>query len=292
MRVRAVAEENLRDLEKEGWVDWSRRPFRDSAVLWVPVKPTEPCDCEIAEQPRYRGRGFFLIGDIAVVHGERPSSDEIRQIVSCRHPRGLLWLRELRDVTRTPVAEVLWGESCEVSHRESGYTYILDPGKVMFSQGNREEKMRVAGQVRAGAGDERIADMFAGIGYFSIPLAGAGARVHAMEINPVAFGYLNRSVEANGLTGRITPSLGDCRELLDGVYDRIVMGHFDAPALFPDALKHVRSGSVLHVHSLGSAREQIEADLACAGFSATIQVHMVKKYRPHVWHVVQDVCIG
>jgi len=28
-----------------------------------------------------------------------------------------------------------------------------------------------------------------------------------------------------------------------------------------------------------------------AGFSATINVHKVKKYRPHTWHIVQDVTL-
>jgi tRNA wybutosine-synthesizing protein 2 len=292
MRVRAVPEDNLRDLGKADWVDRSRRPFRDDCTTWVPVKPSEPCDCEIPEQPRYHGRGFFMIGDIAVMHGEKPSAEDVRKIRDARHPRGILWIRFLSDVTRTPVTETLWGGSGEVSHKESGYTYILDPGKVMFSQGNREEKMRIARLVRSGSQPERIADMFAGIGYFSIPLAGAGAQVHAMEINPVAFDYLNRSLQANNLSDHVTTSLGDCRDLLDGTYDRIVMGHFDSLTMLPAALAHVGSGSILHVHSLGPAREQILEELACAGFSATIEVHMVKKYRPHVWHVVQDVCIG
>ncbi len=58
--------------------------------------------------------------------------------------------------------------------------------------------------------------MFAGIGYFTIPVAGSGASVHAMEINPVAFEYLNRNIVENGLTGLVNSSLGDCRDLLTG----------------------------------------------------------------------------
>ena len=134
--------------------------------------------------------------------------------------------------------------------------------------------------------------MFAGIGYFSIPLAGAGADVQAMEINPVAFGYLVRSIDANGLSGRITPSCGDCRQLLAGTYDRIIMGHFDAVAMLPDALQHAAAGTTIHVHSIGQAEEPIRAHVEGAGFSATIHVHKVKKYRPHAWHMVQDVYLA
>ena len=110
-----------------------------------------------------------------------------------------------------------------------------------------------------------------------------------MEINPVAYGYLIRSIQANGLSGRIMPSLGDCRQLLSGTYDRIVMGHFDAVSMLPEALHHAAPGSIIHVHSIGRVEEQVRECVACAGFSATIHVHRVKKYRPYAWHMVHDV---
>jgi len=182
-------------------------------------------------------------------------------------------------------------ECGETRHRESGYTYILDPSKVMFSQGNRSEKSRIAQQIRKGGRPERVADMFAGIGYFTIPMAGAGAVVHVMEINPVACGYLQRNVALNHLLNRITVSQGDCRDLLDGIYDRIVMGHFDAIDMLPSALLHVRPGSILHLHAIEIPIDRVQATVEGAGFSCGIQVHKVKKYRPHAWHVVHDITI-
>ena len=157
-----------------------------------------------------------MIGDIAVLHGKKPSGPEIEEIARFRNPRGVLWIESVNDVTRTPKTEVLWGDVGRVQHRENGYTFILDPRKVMFAQGNRNEKMRLARLVSSSPGTERVADMFAGIGYFSIPLAGAGADVHAMEINPVSFEFLKRTIRENGLSDRITPALGDCRDLLSG----------------------------------------------------------------------------
>ena len=198
-----------------------------------------------------------MIGDIAVLHGKKPSGPEIEEIARFRNPRGVLWIESVNDVTRTPKTEVLWGDVGEVQHRENGYTFILDPRKVMFAQGNRNEKMRLARLVSSSPGTERVADMFAGIGYFSIPLAGAGADVHAMEINPVSFEFLKRTIRENGLSDRITPALGDCRDLLSGTYDRIVMGHFDAITMLPSALGHAGSGSVIHLHSIGTVEERI-----------------------------------
>jgi tRNA wybutosine-synthesizing protein 2 len=162
----------------------------------------------------------------------------------------------------------------------------------MFAQGNRDEKMRMARLIKAGLVGERVADLFAGIGYFTIPMAGSGARVHAMEINPVAFGYLKRNIAENGLGERVEAAYGDCRTLLSGDYDRVVMGHFDAVTILPAVFSHVHAGSVLHVHSIGDATEAIRASIEGAGFCASIHVHKVKKYRPHTWHVVQDVTLS
>lgn len=289
MRVRAVRREKAVELGAADWVDRTRDPYADGDTLWVPVVASEPCDREIPERARYRGRGYYMIGDIAVIQGRKPMNSDISTLRDFRSPRGILWIKSLRNSTRTPETEILWGSCGEVRHRESGITYILDPEKVMFSMGNRGEKARLARIVRAGSCHERIADMFAGIGYFTLPLAAAGADVHAMEINPVAFGYLVRSLEANRLPGQVTPGLGDCRDLLNGVYDRVVMGHFDAVNMLPDALDHTGPGSILHIHSLGTREERIRELAEGAGFSATIHVHKVKKYSPHVWHVVQDV---
>ncbi|MGI5937766.1 MULTISPECIES: class I SAM-dependent methyltransferase family protein [Methanoculleus] len=289
MRARKVPANTLADLAGEEWVDPTRRPYVRDGTAWVPVREGYPADENLPERTRYRGRGYHLVGDIAILHGDAPTKDELAAIVEHCRPRGVIRVKGYTGVMRIPDVEVLYGTAGEVRHREQGYTFILDPTRVMFAQGNRIEKARIASLVRPG---ERIADMFAGIGYFSIPAAMSGAQVHAMEINPIAFEYLQRNIMANNLADRVTGVLGDCREHLSGIYDRILMGHFDAPSMLADALAHVRSGSVLHVHSIGNATETIQKEVAKAGLEAAVTSRRVKKYGPHAWHMVQDVTIS
>ena len=291
MRVRAVPKEKIRSIQEEDWIDRSRSPYAEGETLWVPVKDDAAFDREIPKKHNYRGRGFFMIGEIAVIHGKKPAYSDVEEIVRFRHPQGVLWIECLNEATRTPSTEVLWGDVNEVRHHENGYSYHLDPRKVMFSQGNRIEKLRIAALVQDSGHKERVADMFAGIGYFTIPIAGSGGHVHAMEINPVAFEYLERNIIANELSDLVTASPGDGRDLLSGTYNRIIMGHFDAITLLPSALQHVEVGSTIHVHSIGSVKDQIKETCESAGFSPTIIVHKVKKYRPRDWHVVQDVTL-
>ncbi len=292
MRVRAIPKERLSDIAGEDWIDPSRGSYAEGSTAWVPVRNGEPCEYELPKRKRYQGKGFFMLGNIAVIHGKKPSPVEVEEIVNFRHPRGVLWIKSLHDVTRTPATEILWGEAGEVEHRENGYSYFLHPAKVMFAKGNRNEKMRIARLIQDSNEPERVADMYAGIGHFTIPMAGSGASVHAMEINPIAFRYLERNVGRNGLTGRVDAVQGNCRDLLDGMYDRIVMGHFDALSMFPSVFPHVHERTVIHVHSLGPVEDTLHEIAEEAGFSATIHVHNVKKYRPHVWHVVQDVTLA
>jgi tRNA wybutosine-synthesizing protein 2 len=292
MRVRAVPTDQLAAVRGEAWVDPARHPYIEGETAWVPVREGYSFDREIPERHAYTGRGFFMLGDVAVVNGDRPTSVEVEEIVRFRHPRGVLWRESLADVTRTPVTNVMWGSVGEVCHREGGYTYHLDPRRVMFSQGNRDEKVRMARHIQDGPAGVRVADMFAGIGYFTIPMAGSGAQVHAMEINPVACAYLEKNIAANGLTGRVLVSCGDCRTQLCGIYDRVVMGHFDAVKFLPVVFSHIRAGSIIHVHSIGDESGAIREITEGAGFSLSIHVHKVKKYRPHTWHVVQDVTLS
>jgi tRNA wybutosine-synthesizing protein 2 len=288
MRVREVPIGDLSRVMGEEWVDPARRPFVDGGRAYVPVREEYPCSRILHEKRRYRGRGYYLVGDIAVVHGDRPRPEEISSILEWCNPRGILWIRSYRDPERIPEAELMAGSAGETVHRENGISYHLDPTRVMFSMGNRVEKERISATINPG---ERVADMFAGIGYFTLPAALAGAHVHAVEINPDAFGYLVRNIRENLVEKRVEPVLGDCRDHLSGVYDRILMGHFSAPDLLESALDHAATGTILHVHSAGDASLRIGEVLAGRGMNARMEIHKVKKLRPHTWHYVQDVTI-
>jgi len=292
MKVRVAAKDRLDLKMREDWVDHGRRPYVQGDTVYIPVREGCTFDREIPDRAPYSGRGYFMIGNVAVLHGKKPSDTEIRRIINFRHPKGILWIRSLNDCTRTPDTEILYGEVREVRHKENGFTYILDPQRVMFAQGNREEKRRMAECIKRSDHPERVADMYAGIGYFTIPMAGSGAFVHAMEINPVAYGYLRKNIIYNKLSDHVQASCGDCRDLLFGVYDRIVMGHFDALVVLPLALRHVKPGGTIHLHSCSLIESEIRSLLEGAGFSAEIHVHKVKKYRPHTWHMVWDIVMA
>jgi tRNA wybutosine-synthesizing protein 2 len=292
VRARTVPLEELKAVIREEWVDRTRRPLIRGGNAHVPVREGFSADADIPERRPYGGPGYQMIGDIALIHGSAPSDEELDALIAWIRPRGVLLVEGSEGIHRIPRTLLLWGECGEVCHHEQGIRYLLDPSKVMFSQGNREEKARIESLIRRSASLERVADMFAGIGYFSLPAARAGARVHAMELNPATFGYLWKNIRENGLDGRVRAECGDCRDLLDGPYDRIIMGHFDAPEMLDAALDHAKIGTTLHVHSIGPAADRIQTLIENAGYSWDIRAYRVKKYAPHRWHMVQDVILS
>lgn len=286
MRIRKISKQSLPNSASEPWVDPTRRIYCKGAYAFVPVKEGHPFDGEIPDRRPYDGPGYQRMGDTLLLHGDVPAAEQLAALIAWEHPSCVLHAAAHEGVMRTPKISVLFGEPHDVTFREAGIIYTLDPSQVMFSQGNRREKLRIRSLIRPG---ERIADMFAGIGYFTLSAALAGGNVHAAEINPVSFAYLQKNIEMNGLSGRVAPELGDCREILTGVYDRILMGHFEAPGFLNNALDHAEPGTVLHVHGVGDRKNAISDSLEGTGYRYIISEHKVKKYAGRLWHSVWDV---
>lgn len=289
MKARKISSSSLDCIAAEPWVDQTRRPYVQDGYAWVPVRDGCAWDEELPERAGPDLRGYQRLGDLLIFHGDRPSEAAVEGAVRRCDPRGVLWVNTHQGVMRIPEITLLYGEAGEVLHRENGSLYWLDPQQVMFSQGNRAEKAHLSSVVRPG---DKVADMCAGIGYFSMPLGRAGAVVDAFELNPVSYRYLLRNICANRLEGRVRGFCGDCRNLISGTYDRLLIGHFEGITMFEAALAHARTGSIIHLHALEDQSDLVLALAGKAGFSAEVRVRVVKKYGPCKNHLVQDVVLG
>ena len=97
---------------------------------------------------------------------------------------------------REPDVEILVGDNTETIHRENHCFFKLDVAKMMWSKGNTTERKRIGTIVKDG---EIVVDMFAGIGYFSIPIAvhSKPEKIYSIEINPVSYSYLKENIALN-----------------------------------------------------------------------------------------------
>jgi tRNA wybutosine-synthesizing protein 2 len=196
---------------------------------------------------------------------------------------------------RTPDVRVLWGDGTETVHLEGGVRYKLDVAKVMFASGNLAERTSIARKVR----DEAVVvDLFAGIGYFVLPIAvhARPAAVYACELNHEAFAYLEENVRLNRVE-RVIPLLGDCRVTAPhGVADVVLMGHFSATEYLDIAFHALRGAGLVVYHEL--CPRELFPNVPLERFSEAAReswydvesahARIVKSFAPGIVHVVLE----
>jgi tRNA wybutosine-synthesizing protein 2 len=168
----------------------------------------------------------------------------------------------------------------------------------MFSSGNEEERIRMAS---LSCTSETVVDMFAGIGYFSLPLAvfQRPRRIIACEINQIAHSYLVENIALNRVEGIVEPFLGDNRSLLgESFADRVIMGYVKTTHEFlPTAIRLVKDGGVIHYHEtcpneLIPERSLKRLEDSVGGGGVTVlRIKEIKSYAPGVTHLVVDARI-
>lgn len=192
-----------------------------------------------------------------------------------------------------------------VLHKEHGVKYRFNIKKIMFSKGNINERKHLASLVEKG---EIIVDMFAGIGYFSLPIAvlARPEQIYSIELNPTAYKYLVENIQLNNVEDIIKPIQGDCRKIVltlseKGVKaDRIIMGVFPAPkGYIEEALTLVKNGgTIIHYEGIIDKDqdlllyEEFSQIAQNQGFPSELKDRrLVKSYGPNLFHVVYDILV-
>ena len=335
MRVAAVpaprAEDLRRELHRAGVVDRTLRMEKREGEVWIPLRAEPPMSLEgygarlinvDGLSPRAAGRNpraaleqrlrrygvpaaahparWERFGDVAVVR----LSDAARMYAS-QIGAALAEVLDVRAVVedvsgvhgvyRTPEVRILWGRGLEVVHTEGGVRYMFDVAKIMFSSGNLPERTSIASKVPDGA---VVVDLFAGIGYFSLPIAvhARPARVYACELNPVAYHYLVENVRLNRARN-VVPLLGDCRATAPrGVADFVVMGHFSAAEYLDVAFDALRGTGAIVYHEL-CPREHFPRETVARFTKAararwydveSAHARILKSYAPGIVHAVLE----
>ncbi|MGB5911444.1 MAG: class I SAM-dependent methyltransferase family protein [Promethearchaeia archaeon] len=190
-----------------------------------------------------------------------------------------------------------------VEHKEHKVIYRFDITKIIFSKGNINERKYLATLVRDG---EIIVDMFAGIGYFSLPIArhAKPAKIYSIELNPESYNYLVKNIKLNHLEGIIFPIHGDCRKEAvrlskSGIKaDRVIMGVFPAPKNYiKEALTLMKEDStifhyegIVEKENFTSLFKEFEDVANVKNIKCELKsMRFVKSYGPHLFHTVLDI---
>ncbi|VVB92915.1 tRNA (guanine(37)-N1)-methyltransferase Trm5b [uncultured archaeon] len=197
---------------------------------------------------------FEQVGDIAIIDRHEKDAGRIADI--------LVRQKNIKTVVqaetsvggefRTRGLSVLAGEKrTETVYRENGCRYLLDIAEVYFTPRLSTERMRIRDQVKDG---DKVVDMFAGVGPFSILIAKKfpGARVIAIDKNRAAIRYLKKNVELNKVRN-VEIREGDAMEEIRGISgaDHVIMNlpHLGLEFL-EGALGIIKKGGVIHFYAI------------------------------------------
>ncbi len=130
----------------------------------------------------------------------------------------------------------------------------LPPGA--FLQASEAAEAAIRGAVDEAIGDAgRIADLFAGCGTLSLPLAAAGRTVHALERDPAMLAALEQAARRGGLAGRLTT---ERRDLQRAPLAGAELARFDALVVDPP-----RAGARAQAAALAPSRLARLALVSC-----------------------------
>jgi Predicted methyltransferase len=325
------AQETIPRLIEMGLVDRSAKISREGEFRYVPISEGKESQIstmgfEIVEGPAYtmerrspqerileelsdlsediRSRlpmRWEYVGDIAIIRLDEkcePYSDRIGKTYAkildvktiCADVEGV------SGEFRRPSMRLLYGDSSESVRLENGINYEMDVTKVMYASGNVDERQRMGNMDCKG---ETVVDMFAGIGYFTLPMAKySGVRkIFACEKNPDSYHFLLRNIRRNEVCEKVIPLLGDNRNIPGRDFaDRILMGYVQTTSDFlPKALDMVKKGGVIHYHDtfyVNGHEERIRSifEKECDKFVIE-KIVEVKSFAPSVSHYVADVRI-
>ena len=240
---------------------------------------------------------YKKIGDILILDNKAQVGN--LEALSKKHDvKTIMKIDHIQGSKREPVYNILYGGETETVNKENGCFFKLDLTKVMWSKGNNNERLRISKLVGDG---EVVIDMFAGIGYFSIPIAvhSNADTIYSIEINPNSFYYLNENIKLNKVDN-ITPILGDCIvETPKLKADRIIMGYVKTTHHYlKAAIDSLNPGGILHYHETVPEKlmdtrpiDRIESQSGNRDVEL-IKINKIKKYAPGVEHVVVDARIN
>jgi len=238
-----------------------------------------------------------VIGDILVIKENIKNPEKLLETPGVNR---IVKLGRISGLKREPDVEVIVGEGTETIHRENKCKFKLDVSRIMWSKGNTTERKRMSMIVED---NETVVDMFAGIGYFSIPIAvhSNPAKIYSIEINPVSHGYLCENIHLNAVEEIVEPILGNCREVApSGVADRVLMGYIGNTNEYLDvAMDVIKEGGIIHYHEsvpdklkfIRPIDRIIESAISAGREVKVTNKRIIKPYSPGVYHVVVDARI-
>ncbi len=246
---------------------------------------------------------FEVVGDIAIIEpggeAEPGCEEKIADAIISTQKSIRCVIVPISDVEgefRTRRFRTVAGEKrTATSHKEHGLRYKVDLEGAYFTPRLGTERLRVAEQIDP---SDTVLDMFAGVGPFALLMAHKGAKVIAIDKNPVAISCLRENALRNKIQN-IEILEGDAIEIAGryrDVADHVIMNLPHSAHLFlVPAINAAKHGGTIHYYSISPEedlfRDQERIEKAASSMGIEIDVAyrgIVRSYAPRRYNVVID----
>ncbi|MDR2719999.1 MAG: class I SAM-dependent methyltransferase family protein [Nitrososphaerota archaeon] len=258
---------------------------------------------------------YDVVGDIAVIKVPRDDvetakkiADEITNIYPHKVKAVFMQTSAVQGDFRVRQLKFLAGENRTITvYKEHGCLFRVDVEHCYISPRLLFEHKRIPALVTP---NEMVVNMFSGVGCFSVLIAKAsGSKVYSIDVNPVAYVYMQENVVLNRVSDYVIPLLGDSKEIihlqLQGVADRVLM---PLPELafeyLPYALMALKSsGGWIHFFDsqhatkgedpIEKTRQKVGVHLDALGVSYSFGFsRVVRSVGPCWYQTVLDICVS
>ncbi|MFO7795982.1 MAG: class I SAM-dependent methyltransferase family protein [Promethearchaeia archaeon] len=228
---------------------------------------------------------YDIIGEIAIIEFRNEEKMKKKRKIKKKIANAIIQVNKnvnsvyekkskVRGTFRLRKMEYLAGlKRTETLHKENDCLFNLDINRTFFSPRLNHERLLVSkSNFEKG---ERIADLFAGVGTFSIQIAKLhDVKIYAFDINPFAYKYLKENIEINNLKGTITPFNLDIRNLINphnqieiqlrNKIDRIIMNFPEDSLRFLDVACNLikEEGGIIHNYQFSEKPNSIRKAIA------------------------------
>lgn len=243
---------------------------------------------------------FEVVGDIAMVEDVDAEKVAFALMSTSKNIKTVIApISDVEGEFRTRRFRHVAGELGTVTtHKEHGLRYRVDLEGAYFTPRLGTERLRIAGLVRT---NDVVLDMFAGVGPFALLLAKRGARVIAMDKNPVAVKFLRENARLNKIEN-IEILEGDAGVLAlpyMNTADHVIMNLPHSASLFLlPAIKAAKPGGTVHYYGIAPEDDLYKDEAlikdATSQTEASIEVlyrGIVRSYAPHRHNVVIDFMV-
>ncbi|MEM0155024.1 MAG: class I SAM-dependent methyltransferase family protein [Thermoplasmataceae archaeon] len=265
------AQRYINDLKKANIISRKYRIHNAGGKVYIPVNEglelpdsikklcvdVEGIPHEVPMKPVPVVGSYDVIGHIAIFKGNDRNKylDRAREVLETRRMITTVYLDHgVKGDSRTRTLELMAGKDLpEAFYRENGITLRVNVKEAYFSPRLATERLLISKTVRE---NEKVCDMFAGIGPFSISIAKrVKAEIVAVDSNCRAIELLQENILLNRIIGSIKPICADSGNEVHkhGLFDRIIMNLPHSAFNFIDeAVSSLKTGGVVNYYEIST----------------------------------------